>query len=48
MTPLTPSILAMLKAGQFRALGRIVNGKAFVTLAPASRKRTTPHFNRLG
>lgn len=48
MIHLTPSVLAMLKTGQLRAFGRIVNGKAFVTLAPVNRKRATQHFNRLG
>lgn len=48
MIRLTPSVMAMLKAGQVRAFGRIVNGKPFVTVAPVNRKRATQHFNRLG
>lgn len=48
MIRLTPSILAMLKAGQLRAFGRIVNGKPFVTLAPTARKRSAQPFNRVG
>lgn len=38
MIQLTPSVLAMLKTGQLRAFGRIVNGKPFVTVAPVNRK----------
>lgn len=48
MIRLTPSVLAMLKTGQVRAFGRIVNGKPFVTMAPASRKRSAQLGNRLG
>lgn len=48
MIRLTPSVLAMLKTGQIRAFGRIVNGKPFVTMVPASRKRSAQLSNRLG
>lgn len=48
MIRLTPAILALLKAGQIRAFGRVINGKPFVTVVPVSRKPSAQPFNRIG